>query len=279
MGIRFLKAEGAGNDFLLSREEEVPKHDRSAIARAICDRNRGIGADGWYLVHLAPAGAHHDAAIHLFNSDGSEAELSGNGTRCAAAWLASQWPGKTEFRILTGAGLRTLILQHAENGSYTFSMAMGQPVVFPEEELAIPGPAPIRVRGHRIDVGNPQFSVRVDGLDFPWKERGAQLESHPAFPHRSNISFYQVLDRHRVEARFFERGAGATLSSGTGSTGVAAAALSQGLVDLPVTVITEAGPLEFRDEGNGLVLDGSATLIGEGSFYWSRAGESQEAIA
>jgi diaminopimelate epimerase len=271
MAIHFLKAEGAGNDFLLTREDEAPKLDRSAIARAICDRNRGIGADGWYLVALAPAGADHDAAIHLYNSDGSEAELSGNGTRCAAAWLASQWPGKTEFRILTGAGLRTLTLRHVEDRSYTFSMTMGQPVVFPEEELAIPGPAPIRVRGRRIDVGNPQFAVRVDGLDFPWKERGSQLESHPAFPHRSNISFYRVLDRHRVEARFFERGAGATLSSGTGSTGVAAAALSQGMVDLPLTVITEAGPLEFRDEGNGLVLDGSARLIGEGTFYWSDA--------
>lgn len=278
MAIRFIKAEGAGNDFLLSREEDAPTADRSAIARAICDRNRGIGADGWYLVRLAPAAAAHDtaihdaaihdAAIHLYNSDGSEAELSGNGTRCVAAWLASQWPGKTEFRILTGAGLRTLTLRHVEARSYTFSMTMGQPIVFPEEELAIPGPAPIRVRGRRIDVGNPQFSVRVDGLDFPWKERGAQLESHPAFPFRSNISFYRVLDRHRVEARFFERGAGATLSSGTGSTGVAAAALSQDLVDLPVTVITEAGPLEFRDEGNGLVLDGSARLIGEGDFYW-----------
>lgn len=279
MAIRFVKAEGAGNDFLLSREEEAPAAGRPAIARAICDRNLGIGADGWYLVARATPGAEYDAAIHLYNSDGSEAELSGNGTRCVAAWLASQWPGKAEFRILTGAGLRTLTLRESQAPSYTFSMTMGQPVVFPEEEIAIAGPTPVRVRGRRIDVGNPQFSIRVDALDFPWKARGAQLECHPAFPHRSNISFYRVVNRHQVEARFFERGAGATLSSGTGSTGVVAAALSEGLVALPVTVLTEAGPLLFHDEGSGLVLDGSARLIGEGIFYWGEADQPQEADA
>lgn len=274
MPIPFVKAAGAGNDFLLSWEADAPPRGRASLARAICHRNLGIGADGWYLVQPGGEGDAWDASIHLFNSDGSEAELSGNGTRCVAGWLASQWTGRTEFKLSTGAGMRTLTLREARGQQFLFSMTMGKPVVFPEEELAIPAPEPIHVKGRRIDVGNPQFAVRVDGFDFPWKERGMQLEAHAAFPRRSNISFYHALDRHRVEARFFERGAGATLSSGTGSTGVAAAALAEGLVDLPLTVETEAGPLEFRDEGGGLLLDGWTNLIGEGIFYWSE-GEAE----
>ncbi len=274
MPIPFIKASGAGNDFLLSWEAKVPRSGRASLARAICDRNRGIGADGWYLVEPGEAGDAWDASVHLFNSDGSQAELSGNGTRCAAAWLASLWPERRELRIRTGAGIRTLVLREGNGKEYKFSMTMGKPEVFPEEELAIPASAPIRVTGRRIDVGNPQFAVRVDGFAYPWKERGAQLEAHSAFPHRSNISFYHALDRHRVEARFFERGAGATLSSGTGATGVVAAALAGDLVDLPVTVETEAGELVFHDEGEGLLLDGWAHLIGEGIFYWN--GEEAE---
>lgn len=274
MPIPFIKAAGAGNDFLLTWEANVPPGGRASIARAICDRNRGIGADGWYLARRGGEGDPWEASIQLFNSDGSEAELSGNGTRCVAAWLASQWPERRELRLKTGAGIRTLTLREVEGRGYLFSMTMGKPEVFPEEELAIPASEPIRVKGRRVDVGNPQFAVLVDEFDFPWKERGAQLEAHAAFPRRSNISFYRALDRHRVEARFFERGAGATLSSGTGATGVAAAALAEGLADLPVTVETEAGELVFHDDGGGLLLDGWANLVGEGVFYWDE-GEAE----
>mgnify|MGYP001040056601 CR=1 FL=1 len=272
MPIPFVKAAGAGNDFLLSWEADAPQRGRAAIARAICDRNHGIGADGWYLVRPGGEGEDWDAALHLYNSDGSEAELSGNGTRCVAAWLASQSPERAELRLRTGAGIRALRLRERKGRSTLFSMAMGVPIVFPEEELAIPAASPIRVKGSRIDVGNPQFAVRVNDFDFAWKERGAQLEPHDAFPRRSNISFYRILDRNRVEARFFERGAGATLSSGTGATGVAAAALAGGLAGLPLTVETEAGPLVFHEDGGGLLLDGWASLIGEGTFYWDEDG-------
>ncbi|MCL4781692.1 MAG: diaminopimelate epimerase [Bryobacterales bacterium] len=269
MSIPFVKAAGAGNDFLLTWEADAPVRGRAAVARAICDRNLGIGADGWYLVKPGAEGEPWDASIHLYNSDGSEAELSGNGTRCVAAWLASRSSECTELRLKTGAGLRTLTLRERKGLGYLFSMAMGKPVVFPEEELAISAADPIRVKGRRIDVGNPQFSVRVEDFHFPWKVLGAQLEAHDAFPRRSNISFYHCVGRHRVEARFFERGAGATLSSGTGATGVAAAVLAEGLGELPLTVETEAGPLVFHDDGGGLLLDGWASLIGEGTFYWS----------
>ncbi|MCZ2154773.1 MAG: hypothetical protein LC114_12870, partial [Bryobacterales bacterium] len=189
MQIPFVKAEGAGNDFLITWEAEAPSTRRAQAAIAICDRHRGIGADGWYLVRPPGEGDRWNASIHLYNSDGSEAELSGNGTRCVAAWLASQHPGITDWRLQTGAGLRELTLRDVDVRlqSYLFSMAMRRPTVFPEEELAIAGTEPLRVKGRRVDVGNPQFAVPVENFDFPWKERGAQLEQHPAFPKRSNI--------------------------------------------------------------------------------------------
>lgn len=277
MRIPFVKAEGAGNDFLLTWETDAPAGDRAAIARAICQRHLGVGADGWYLVQPKPetlaehgvvkdGGVAVDAAIHLYNSDGSEAELSGNGTRCVAAWLASQNPGQTEFVVRTGAGLRRLHLMEAAGTRFRLGMEMGSPIVSAKETLTLPDGRV--VSGNRVDPGNPQFAVAVDDFDFDWKELGAMLEGHAAFPQRSNISFYRKRDAHAVEARFYERGAGATLSSGTGSTGALAAALARGEVTLPAVVETEAGPLYFRQERDGLLLEGTATLIADGSFLW-----------
>ncbi|MCU0226432.1 MAG: diaminopimelate epimerase [Bryobacterales bacterium] len=276
MRIPFVKAEGAGNDFLLTWEAEAPVEGRAEAARALCHRHLGVGADGWYLVRMKPqplAGEGHltvDAAIHLYNSDGSEAELSGNGTRCVAAWLASLHPGQAEFVLRTGAGLRRLFLLEAAGNRFRLGMEMGRPTVFAEETLMLPDGG--TVTGNRVDPGNPQFAVPVDSLDFDWKQLGAALEGHPAFPQRSNVSFYRAVDANTVEARFFERGAGATLSSGTGSTGALSAARARGLVSLPAAVRTQAGPLHFRDSQGGLVLEGAACLLAEGVFRWDSSG-------
>lgn len=279
MRIPFLKAEGAGNDFLITPEEEAPATGRPELARAICHRNLGVGADGWYVVRRSPVSPTSesaetegvDAEIHLYNSDGSEAELSGNGTRCVVAWLASHSPGKTDFLVRTGAGLRHLHLVNASGKRFRIGMQMGNPSVFEEETIAIGDEPPLSVRGNRVDPGNPQFAVEVNDFRFPWKERGLQLESHPAFPQRSNISFYRVLSPQSIEARFYERGAGATLSSGTGSTGALAAAVAKGKVTLPAVVETEAGPLHFRRDAGGLILEGTATLLADGIYYWDDA--------
>lgn len=272
MDIPFVKAEGAGNDFLITRTEAAPAGDRPDAARAICHRQMGVGADGWYLVRVSESPGVYgvDAEIHLYNSDGSEAELSGNGTRCVVAWLASIRPGQTQFQVKTGAGMRYLHLLEVEGFRYRIGMQMGRPKVFAEESIEITAGGSQRLRGHRVDPGNPQFAVETPDFAFPWKEYGAKLEGHPTFPNRSNISFYRRVDESRIEARFYERGAGATLSSGTGSTGALAAALHRGLVRLPATVETEAGPLHFREDESGLVLEGSATLLAEGVFHWKQ---------
>jgi diaminopimelate epimerase len=265
MTVKFIKAQGAGNDFLFTWEQDAPPDDRAALARAICDRHTGIGADGWYA--LGPAGAGWDASIDLFNSDGSKAELSGNGTRCAAAILIEAGLAGERPRILTGAGVRSLRLIERDGRRFLLEMNMGRPAVPTgglRARLALAaGPVEVTI----VDAGNPQCAVFVDGFPPDWARTAAEIESHPHFPRRTNVSLVRLLDRHTVEARFFERGAGVTLSSGTGSTGAAVAAIARGAAESPVRVITMAGDLELRWEDEAF-LTGPAWIVARGEFYW-----------
>ena len=126
-----------------------------------------------------------------------------------------------------------------------------------------------------LNVGNPQCAVFTGDADFEestldWRALGAELERHPHFPHRTNVSFIRVVDEHTLDVRFFERGAGETMSSGTGSAGAAAAALARGWVRSPVRVLTPAGPLELRVENDDICLEGPAEIVAEGQFFYER---------
>jgi len=260
MKIPFTKAHGAHNDFLLTWKETTTQATPE-IARAICDRHTGVGADGWILVERGRGQC--DAAIHLYNSDGSEAEISGNGTRCAAALLVEHGCTGSDIRIRTGAGLKHLRLIERAGLHFTFEMNMGEPEL---RELHYS----LRLDGESHDVtlvwvGNPQCAVPVQNFDFDWRKTGAEIESHPDFPKRTNVSFIRPVDEHTLDVRFYERGAGETMSSGTGSTGAVAAALARGMVRSPVRVLTPAGPLELREEGV-LFLTGPAELVAVGEF-------------
>jgi len=263
MNIPFVKAHGTSNDFLLTGWHDAP-HD-PAIAVAICHRYTGIGADGWMLVDPTP-GPDCDAAIRLFNSDGSEPELSGNGTRCAAALLVERgYPGET-LRIRTGAGVKQLRLLGRQGSRYRFEMNMGVPrlVALRKTIPLVTGPREATL----MDVGNPQCAYVVDHFDLDWRAIGAETERHPMFPHRTNVSFIRTAGPHAVEVRFFERGAGETMSSGTGSTGAAVAAIARGLVKNPVTVITPAGDLVLTWIANTapVFLSGPAQIVAEGTY-------------
>jgi diaminopimelate epimerase len=125
-----------------------------------------------------------------------------------------------------------------------------------------------------LNVGNPQCVFFVDDFDFPWQALGARVERHKRFPHRTNVSFVKIVDRQTIDVRFFERGAGETMSSGTGSTGAAAAAVSRGLIVPPVRVLTPAGGLDLRwerqNDSDAIFLAGPAELIAKGEFYWTQ---------
>jgi len=278
--IPFTKAHGARNDFLLTWSDQLPMQvgDPAALARAICDRHTGPGADGWILV--ADANKHAPAAIELWNSDGSRSEISGNGTRCAAALLVQSgkaWSGKADddVRIATGAGVKSLRLLDRHGFRYSFEMNMGPAVVEDLHATLVPGHECVI-----LNVGNPQCAVFAGKFDFDsrtfdwsafdWKKLGAELERNPRFPHRTNVSFIRVIDDHTLDVRFFERGAGETMSSGTGSTGAAAAALARGWVRSPIHVDTPAGTLELRVENDDIYLAGPAEIVAEGQFYYER---------
>jgi len=261
MNIPFTKAHGAGNDFLLTWMEEAPAGDFPALARAICARHTGAGADGWMLVDPRDPAA---PAIRLFNADGSEPELSGNGTRCAAALLYHS--GKAtddEIRIRTGAGIKELKLLARHGLAYTFEMNMGQARDHGVQQIATSFGT---VEAAILDVGNPQAVILCPEFPANWRETGAEIERHPMFPNRTNVSFVRVLDEHTIDVVFFERGVGETMSSGTGSTGAAAAAILRGAARSPVRVITPAGDLHFRWTDSAW-LTGPAEIIATGEFF------------
>jgi len=270
MRIPFTKAHGARNDFLLTWEREAPGPagaDRAGIARAICDRHTGVGADGWLLVSTRADGvadSEADGAIQLFNSDGSAAEISGNGTRCAAALLVGHGCAAGAVRIRTGAGVKTLRLLKRRTREFEFEMEMGRPEIRAERFL-LPlssGPRDVTL----LWVGNPQCAVPVADFDFEWRAMGAEIERHPHFPNRTNVSFVAPVDEHSIGARFWERGAGETMSSGTGSAGAAAMAVARGMASSPVRVLTPAGALDVRVEASTYVT-GPAEIVAEGEFF------------
>lgn len=263
MPIPFTKAHGAGNDFLLSWAEQVPTVDLPSTARAICDRHTGIGADGWMLIR-----AHSiDHSIRLFNADGSEPEMSGNGTRCAAAVLIDSGRASDNLVISTGAGPKHLRLLERNGRRFLFEMDMGPPK-FDEREIRyqLPlrrGPQEVTI----VNVGNPQCAVFVESFSEDWETLAAEIESHAHFPKRINVSFVRVADENTIDVRFYERGAGVTLSSGTGATGAAVAAILRKLAASPVTVRTPAGESLRLRWDDSVYLTGPAEIIGTGEFY------------
>jgi diaminopimelate epimerase len=266
MRVPFTKAHGAGNDFLLTWAGDAPRDGLPEMARAICDRHTGVGADGWMLVNPAPS-SKSDAAIRLFNADGSEPELSGNGTRCAAALLMHSGALEAnEMRISTGAGVKHLRLVERNGLEFQFEMNMGRPA-YTEAGLHLELPldgGPRQVAA--FSVGNPQCAVFVDSFDWDWRRLGAEIEAHSHFPNRTNVSFVRRVDAHTLDVRFFERGVGETMSSGTGSTGAAAAAILLGVAESPVRVLTPAGPIDVRWETD-IYLTGPAAIVAGGEFY------------
>jgi diaminopimelate epimerase len=267
MTIPFTKLHGAKNDFLITPIEQARAENLPEVAVAICDRYTGVGADGWMLIDRTP-GPGYDASIRLFNSDGSEPELSGNGTRCAAALLAANNCGASEFRIRTAAGVKSLRLISHDEDEYRFEMNMGR-IRVTDREAKLQGRDVVLV-----DAGNPQCVIPVADFNFDWRSLGASIERDPMFPNRTNVSFIRPVSAHELEVRFWERGAGETNSSGTGSTGAAVAGVALGFVSPPVRVLTPAGPLELAMEAQNepltlgtVCLTGPAVIIASGLFY------------
>ena len=257
IAVPFVKASACGNDFLIIDGMHAPD-DLVVFTRRICDRHSGVGADG--VEWLFPA-QDADIRARLLNADGSEAEISGNGTRCVAAHLCSQTPRETVV-VRTGAGLRPCVLtSHSEN-VFEFETAMGEPQVGDEFSIKVAfGDA----RGIPVSMGNPHFVVFVEEFSPGWQADAAEIGKHHDFKHGINVEFVRVRDRENVEVRFYERGVGETQSSGTGSCAAAVAAIFRKKVESPVRVHAPGGAQTVRWEGE-VFLRGPAQIICRGEF-------------
>jgi diaminopimelate epimerase len=259
--IPFVKASACGNDFLLIDAALAPE-DPAAFTRSICDRHNGVGADGveWMQPHFSA-----DLEIRLINADGSPAEVSGNGTRCVAAYFCAQH-GKERFSILTGAGMRLCSLTARRDSEYDFDIEMGEAVVEPELALTLRAG---EVRGIPVSLGNPHYVVFVPEFPSNWQAQAAEIQRNPHFKQGVNVELVIIDSKYDVRVRFFERGVGETQSSGTGSCAAAVAAMAAGRAKSPVKVQAPGGTQTVRREGNNILLRGPARLLCSGEFFVS----------
>jgi diaminopimelate epimerase len=236
--IPFVKAHACGNDFLII-DEPLARRRHAELARRLCARTTSVGADG---IEFLDRRADGGLFLRLFNADGSEAELSGNGTRCVAAWLAG-CEGLTEVALGTHGGLRTCRVIESNDPVYLIESEMGVPRVM-QRILELPGVG--NVAGAMVNVGNPHFVLFVDTEDFSahgqtWQQLGEKISTSPLFPHGTNVEFVRILSPTEIAFRIFERGCGPTTSSGTGTCASSAAAMALRGVDRELTAIAEGG--------------------------------------
>jgi diaminopimelate epimerase len=257
--ISFVKADACGNDFLIIDGVDFPA-DIAEFSRRICDRHHGVGADG--VEWLFPA-TDADVEARLFNADGSEAEISGNGTRCVAAYLCSQ-QAKESFAIRTGAGVRNCMLTSRKESTYEFETAMGQPQVGDELVLRL---SFAEVRGTTVSMGNPHYVMFVKEFSPAWQAQAAEIGRQSHFKQGTNVELVMVKDRSNVEVRFFERGVGETESSGTGSCASAVAAIAAERAQSPVRVHAPGGTQTVRWDHGQVFLRGPAQLVCRGEFF------------
>jgi len=266
---------GIGNDFVVLGPEAAGRSlDWQHLSRAICDRRFGIGSDGLLIVE---EGTDTDFRMRMFNPDGSEAEMCGNGIRCFAKYVHDHGMStRHELSIATGAGVQYVRLISGSDGEDAVEVNMGTPEFRAELVPVIADTPEVTDRPLQIDgetlaiscvsMGNPHAVAFVEDVDaFPLDRIGPLVEQYPWFPRRTNFEVVQVLDRGRLAMRVWERGAGITLACGTGACGVMAVARRHGYVDPVIDMRLPGGHLRLAWDGKGsIIMTGPATVVFEG---------------
>lgn len=279
MNIPFTKMHGLGNDFILVEEDQIPAElDLPELAKHMCDRHFGVGADGLIIVG-PPDDLTCDIKFVIYNSDGSQPEMCGNGIRCFARYVKDQGLIKRNtFKVQTLAGV---ITPHI-NDDYTVTVDMGRPILSPakipfvgqEEGPVLSHPLEILpglvLPVQAVSMGNPHCIIfRQDApnaaLDF--RALGPRIETNPAFPAKTNVEFVDILDARTVRVQVWERGAGETLACGTGACAVAVAGMLRQLLEPKVSVELPGGPLTIEWNGRDAVfMTGPATYVFAGTY-------------
>jgi diaminopimelate epimerase len=275
--IPFVKAHACGNDFLIVEETSVGRA-HAALAQRLCSRNTSIGADG---IEFLERRANGELFLRLFNADGSEAELSGNGTRCVAAWLAES-EGLQEVALGTHGGVRTCRVISAASALYLIESEMGVPRVMPRT-IVVDGVG--NVEGAMVNVGNPHFVLFVESEDFgahgmSWQELGAKIAVDPVFKFGTNVEFVQVRSASEIAFRIFERGCGPTTSSGTGTCASSAAAMALRGSARELTAVAEGGSQRTVWPANDAVmrLTGPAEIVCRGEAFQVEAAQAEREV-
>ena len=262
----FVKAHACGNDFLLI-EEVAAQRNHAALARKLCARNTGVGADGIEFIDRRAGG---EIFLRLFNADGSEAELSGNGTRCVAAWLAKS-EGVQGVALGTHGGMRTCRVVAANDPMYAIESGMGVPRVMPRT-IMVEGVG--EVPGAMVNVGNPHFVLFVDTDDFSahgmsWRQLGERISTSALFRFGTNVEFVRVVSPEEIAFRIYERGCGPTNSSGTGTCASSAAAMVLQGVSRELTAVAQGGTQRtvWPTQDAEMLLTGPAEILCTGEAY------------
>jgi diaminopimelate epimerase len=271
--IEFSKAHACGNDFLIVEAQQVAGCDLAALTQALCARTTGIGADGVEYLTLS---SEREGSIRLYNADGSIAEISGNGTRCVAAWMAYRAGLRgplrlgEQFRLNTDAGLRVCRLEQMNGAEFQFTTAMGVPEVRRAMVRLADGE---EIKGAVVSTGNPHFVISVADESFtiagrPWQEIGAAICTHPDFPNQTNVEFVHRLANDRIAIRIYERGVGPTSSSGTGTSATAAAMIALERMPATLRVLAPGGEQVVTWAGGEaeLQLTGPAVVLATGTW-------------
>ena len=279
---RFTKFHGLGNDYLVLESKDLSEvSDLGEFAKRICNRHYGAGSDGIAIVDEA-TNSEADFTVRIFNPDGSEAGLSGNGTRCAAAYLYyyGRW-NADELVLSTRTGLKRYFPRMQDrSGKYIFESELGQPKLDPPSiPMRVEGPLE-RVIGYQLPVGEEKFQVTAmqignpitcifvndfDALD--WRGIGKAIENHPQFPDRTNVVFIRPVNRTLIELRIWERGVGETTASGTCSCGGAVAAMLNDKADRDVRVLMEGGEVQISwRTDREVVITASAEVVYSGEW-------------
>ena len=278
--MKFVKMQGTGNDFLLVETSDEGR-DWGALARAMCERHYGVGADGLMLV-LAPRAA--DVRMRLFNADGSEAEVSGNGVRCLVKYVVERGlaaPRDGRLRVEAASGVLEAELFGEGGRVERVRLSMGAPRFAPREVPVLTEAEPplidmpLEVDGRLLAVtclsmGNPHAVLFIDSpaAEYPLEQVGPRVERHPAFPARVNFGVARMLDRKRMELRVWERGVGETLACGSGSSAAMVAARLKGLARDRVDIRQPGGALTVEWDGDARSGRGEVYLSGEAEFVF-----------
>lgn len=259
--MHFTKMQGLGNDYLYVYGD-VPE-DIAAISQKLSDRHFGAGSDG--MIYISPSDK-ADFKMRIFNADGSEAKMCGNGIRCVGKYVYDKgYTDKTRLSIETLSGVKTLDLQIRSGKVKSVTVDMGKVTVGEEKEIAVEGQT---VCGIPVSVGNPHFVIFVPDMEkAPVEKIGPLIEKHPSFPEGVNAEFVQATGNNQLRMRVWERGSGVTMACGTGACAASAAAVHKGLCrySVPISVQLDGGTLEIQVDPAGFVrMTGPAETVYEG---------------